>query len=293
MQKVLITGCRGQLGRECFELFSKGEYDVYGVDLPDVDLSDKSRCNETLEQIRPDLIINCAAYTAVDACESDPRCWKANRDIPVNLSEWVVSGGVFLVHISTDYVFSGDKPLFQACVETDQPSPISEYGRSKLAGECAINERINNFAILRTAWLYSYRGRNFLKTMLRLTLKNPGKEFKVVNDQYGSPTWAKTLAWQIQVISKQQLHGLFHASSEGYCTWYELACLFLEELNLLHHFVPCSTEAFPTPVKRPKNSIMENAHAKDLGVNVFRNWRVELHDFVEESGDLLLEEIKC
>jgi len=249
MLKVLITGCKGQLGGECVELFSECEYDVYGVDLPDVDLSDRCRCSASLERIKPDLIINCAAYTSVDACESDSSCWKANRDIPINLCEWAADSGVFLLHVSTDYVFPGDKCLFQPWVETDNPSPISEYRRSKLEGECAINERIDNYAILRTAWLYSSRGHNFLKTMLRLTLENPGKEFKVVNDQYGSPTWAKTLARQIKIISKRQLHGIFHASSEGYCTWYEFACSFMEELNVTHNFVPCQTEDFPTPVK--------------------------------------------
>ncbi|MFO7937194.1 MAG: dTDP-4-dehydrorhamnose reductase [Kiritimatiellia bacterium] len=291
MLKVLITGSNGQLGEECLELFTGCEYDLYGVDLPEVDLSDKNQSRAALECIKPDLIINCAAYTAVDACENDPSCWKANRDIPVNLSAWAADSGAFLLHVSTDYVFSGDKPLYQPWVETDLPAPVSEYGRSKLAGECAIKESIDNYAILRTAWLYSARGHNFLKTMLRLTLDNPGREIKVVNDQYGSPTWTKTLAQQIEIISRKGLQGLFHASSEGHCTWYEFACAFMEELNIAHNFVPCRTEHFPTPVKRPENSIMENRHAKKRGVNVFQDWRVELRSFVRECGASLLKEM--
>lgn len=236
------------------------------------------------------MIVNCAAYTAVDACETDKSCWKANADLPGHLAEWVEENGAFLVHVSTDYVFSGDKPLFEASVETDGPAPISEYGKSKLAGELAIAERTKRFAILRTAWLYGASGKNFLKTMLRLTLQNTGKEFKVVNDQYGSPTWSRTLARQIRAVIEQRATGIFHASSEGYCTWYDLACTFLDALGIEHRFVPCTSDEFPTPTKRPANSILENAHAKELGINVFRDWKVELSNFVESHGKKLQQE---
>ena len=292
MNNVLIVGEKGQLGQDCLDVFSDVPV-LIGLDLPDVDFSDRKSCLECLDRVCPEIIINCAAYTAVDACESDQSCWKANAELPGYLAEWTEAHGAFLVHISTDYVFEGNKPLFEALVETDDVGPISEYGRSKLAGERAIQEATSRYAILRTAWLYGAHGRNFLKTMLRLILQNPGKELNVVNDQYGSPTWSYTLARQIRAVVEQRATGIFHASAEGFGTWYELACAFLEELEIEHSFVPCSSDAFPTPTKRPSNSIMENAHAKALGINQFKDWRDELTDFVKKHGETVLREIEA
>ncbi len=287
--KVLVTGSRGQLGTDCLDIFKEAS-GLTGIDLPEVDLSDRSQCLDVLDRVHPEVIVNCAAYTAVDACETDKSCWKANTDLPEYLAEWVEQSEAFLVHVSTDYVFAGDKALFKAALETDFPDPISEYGKSKLAGERAISRQTDRFATLRTAWLYGATGNNFLKTMLRLTLQHPGKEFKVVNDQYGSPTWSYTLARQIKAVAEQRATGIFHATSEGYCTWYELACSFLETLGVEHNFVPCGTAEFPTPTKRPANSILENARLKELGICVFKDWKPELEKFVSEYGDALLSE---
>jgi dTDP-4-dehydrorhamnose reductase len=292
MQNTLITGSKGQLGTDCLDVF-RDVPGLIGIDLPEVDLSDRVQCFEVLDRIRPELIVNCAAYTAVDACETDISCWKANAELPGFLAEWVERNESYLVHVSTDYVFSGDKPLFEVAVETDVSAPVSEYGKSKLAGERAIAAQTERFAILRTAWLYGATGKNFLKTMLRLTLQNPGKEFKVVDDQHGSPTWSCTLARQIRAVVEQRATGIFHATSEGYCTWYELACAFLDELGIEHNFVPCSTAEFPTPTKRPANSILENSRLKEMGINVFKDWKIELQEFVQQNGTAVLEEIKA
>ncbi len=292
MENILITGSKGQLGTDCLAVF-KDTSGLIGVDLPEVDLSDRDQCLDILDQIRPKLIVNCAAYTAVDACETDDSCWKANAALPGYLAEWTEANQSFLVHVSTDYVFSGDKPLYKPTVGNDILNPISEYGKSKLAGEQAIAERTQRFAILRTAWLYGANGNNFLKTMLRLTLQNPEKEFKVVNDQYGSPTHSHTLARQLKALVEHRATGIFHATSEGYCTWYELACTFLEKLGIEHHFVPCSTSEFPTPTKRPENSILENARLKDMGINLFSTWEDELSAYVERHGKKLIEEIRA
>ncbi|MEI6892130.1 MAG: dTDP-4-dehydrorhamnose reductase [Pontiella sp.] len=291
MRKILITGSKGQLGRDCLDVF-KDIFRVYGVDLPEVDLSSREACFVFLDAKKPDVIVNCAAYTAVDACETDPSCWKANRDLPGHLSEWTEKNGAFLVHISTDYVFSGDKPFFQSLEEDDLPNPLSEYGRSKLAGERIIAEHTERFSILRTAWLYGAHGNNFLKTMLRLTLQNPGKEFKVVNDQFGSPTWSYSLALQIRSVVEMNARGLFHATSEGYCSWYDFACAFLDEMKIEHAFVPCSTEEFSTPTQRPANSILENSRANQLGINIFSDWREELGEFVKQYKEPLKKEAK-
>ena len=289
MQNILITGAKGQLGSDCLDVFSDVP-GLAGIDLPEVDLSDRAQCFATLDRIHPERIVNCAAYTAVDACETDPTCWQANADLPRHLAEWTEKNESFLIHVSTDYVFAGDKPLFEACIETDGPAPLSEYGRSKLAGERAIADQTDRFAILRTAWLYGAHGKNFLKTMLRLTLQNPGKEFKVVNDQHGSPTWSYTLARQIRAVAEASATGTFHATSEGHCTWYDLACAFLDGMNISHNFVPCTSEEFPTPTKRPANSILENAHSKQEGINVFEGWKTELSRFIERHGESILME---
>lgn len=267
--------------------------DSAGLDFPEIDISDRFQCLEKLDELFPSVIVNCAAYTAVDACETDHACWGANAAGPKHLAEWVATNGAFLVHVSTDYVFSGDKPLFEAYVETDPTGPVSEYGRSKLAGEQAILESGAEAAILRTAWLYGANGKNFLKTMLRLTLQNPDKEFKVVNDQFGSPTWSQTLARQAVAVVEAKATGVFHATSEGYCSWFDLACAFLEEMGAPHNFIPCSSEEYPTPAKRPANSILENSQAKQLGINVFDAWRDELRAFVSECGDLVLKEVEA
>lgn len=291
MQNVLITGSRGQLGSDCLDVFHD-TLGLIGVGSSENDLSDHARCLDLLERVRPEIIVNCAAYTAVDACETDKSCWKVNADLPRHLAEWVEQNNAFLIHVSTDYVFSGDKPLFEAWLESDPPNPISEYGRSKLAGERAIATSTQRYAILRTAWLYGARRKNFLKTMLRLTLQNPGKEFKVVNDQFGSPTWSFTLACQIRAVAECRATDIFHASSEGYCTWFDLACAFLDELGIRHNFVPCTSDEFPTPTKRPVNSILENARAKKLGINVFTDWKNELRAFASKHGDAVLKEVQ-
>lgn len=288
MEKTFIIGCNGQLGTDCMAVFQGSE----GIDFPEIDISNRFQCLEKLDSIKPDVVVNCAAYTAVDACESDPACWKVNADGPKHLAEWAAANNAFLVHVSTDYVFSGDKPLFEACVETDKTGPVSEYGRSKLVGEQAVLESGAQTAILRTAWLYGANGKNFLKTMLRLTLQNPGKEFKVVSDQFGSPTWSNTLARQIAAVVEAKATGVFHATSEGYCSWFDLACAFLEKMGVDHHFVPCSSEEYPTPAKRPANSILENAHARELGLNQFTDWEEELAMFVQKNKEQLLKEAR-
>jgi dTDP-4-dehydrorhamnose reductase len=286
--KTLIIGCSGQLGTECRSV----RPDATGIDFPELDISNRFQCLEKLDQLRPDVIVNCAAYTAVDACETDSTCWKVNADGPKHLAEWAAGNGAFLVHVSTDYVFGGDRPLFEASVEADPTGPVSEYGRSKLAGEQAILESDAPAAVLRTAWLYGRTGKNFLKTMLRLALQDPDREVRVVNDQFGSPTWARTLARQITFVAERRLTGVFHATSEGYCSWYELARRFLERMDVPFRMAPCSTAEYPTPARRPANSILENAALKQAGVNLFDNWETELEQFVDASRTELLNETK-
>jgi dTDP-4-dehydrorhamnose reductase len=208
------------------------------------------------------------------------------------LAEWAAANGSFLVHVSTDYVFPGDKPLFDSCLETDATGPVSEYGRSKLGGEQAILNSGADAAILRTAWLYGANGKNFLKTMLRLALQAPEREIRVVNDQYGSPTGSHTLARQIVAVVDAGASGVFHATSEGHCSWYDLARRFLTLMEVPFCMSPCATDEYPTPAKRPVNSILENAALKQRGLNVFEDWQAELAEFVRCHRDELICEVK-
>jgi len=286
MSGLLVIGHRGQLGTDCLTVMPKAS----GIDLPEIDIADHFQCLETLTELRPSVIVNCAAYTAVDACESDPACWKVNADGPKHVAEWAAVNNAFLVHISTDYVFSGNKPLFQTLEESEIPDPVSEYGKSKLAGEQAILESGAQAAILRTAWLYGANGKNFLKTMLRLALQNPEREIRVVNDQFGSPTWSHTLARQIAAVMDAKATGVFHATSEGYCSWFDLASRFLQRMDVPHRIAPCSTAEYPTPARRPANSILENTKLKKAGLNIFENWQLELERFVAAHRETLLVE---
>ncbi len=289
---IAIIGARGQLGRDCMEVLRDlGE--LRGLDLPELDITDRKACHDQLDRLKPEVVVNCAAYTAVDACETDPACWRVNADAPGILAEWTEANGAHLLHVSTDYVFAGNRPLFEAYGEDDPTGPVSEYGRSKLGGEQAIAAATERFSILRTAWLYGGHGKNFPKTMLRLALKNPAGTIRVVDDQFGSPTWSHSLARVLRGVIEQQAFGLFHATSEGYGSWYELAGAFLEGMGVPHRVVPCPTSAYPTAARRPANSILENRRLKEHGLNLFVDWRTELERFIEQCGTAVLQETKA
>ncbi len=288
---ILVVGSTGQLGSDCMSALEKCGT-VQGVDFPKIDISDESCTIKILDRLHPEVVVNCAAYTAVDACESDPACWRVNADGSRHLAKWAAENGVFLVHVSTDYVFDGEKPLFSTYTEEDTPAPVSEYGKSKRAGEQAILDSGADAAILRTAWLYGANGKNFLKTMLRLALQDPDRELRVVNDQFGSPTWSHTLARQIAAVVEARATGLFHATSADYCSWYDLADCFLKQMGVPFRMVPCTSMEYPTPARRPKNSILENRGLREAGLNVFGDWREELEMFVARHGESILNEAK-
>lgn len=278
---IYITGDRGQLGTDCRKVFA--DIETAGADLPELDVSDRDQCRRALDAVQPETVINCAAFTAVDACETEQTAARrANADAPRWLAEWCRDHGAFLIHVSTDYVFAGDRALYRPYTESDETGPVSEYGRTKLAGELAVTETCDSYAILRTAWLYGLNGRNFLRTMLHLSRQ--GKALRVVNDQFGSPTWSYTLARQIRAVAEAGATGIFHATSEGCCSWYDLACRFLDLMGQPYDISPCGTEAYPTPARRPANSILENARLKELGLNLFRDWKEELASFAEEAA---------
>ncbi len=288
--KILITGGQGQLGHDVETLLAT-HHTVTAFGSKELDISKHSVVDSIIAAERPDVLINCAAYTAVDNCETEKeQAFSVNAKGPENLAIAMKAIDGRLIHISTDYVFDGYKPVSDSYSETDTTQPLSEYGRSKLGGEDAITAISSNHLILRTAWLYGHRGNNFLKTMLRLSLADPTRELRVVNDQYGSLTWTHTLAKQIENVLPDTLQGIAHATATNSSTWYEGACYFLNAMDVPFTISPCSTAEYPTPAHRPSKSILENSRLQRAGLSVFNSWQEDIDHFVSLHRDALIVE---
>jgi dTDP-4-dehydrorhamnose reductase len=289
---ILITGGYGQLGMDCAQVLGP-DHAVTSVDIDTVDITDPAQVNAICRKVNPAVIINCAAYTHVDQCETDVAAARAvNAEAPGHLAVWARQYGATLIHISTDYVFDGKKPLPTPYLESDPTGPVSVYGRTKLDGERAVAAAGCRFIILRTAWLYGFHGRNFLKTMLKKALSVPDATLKVVNDQFGSPTWSYRLALQIRRLIGTDASGIYHASAEGYGTWFDLASSFLEKMGAPHRILPCVTADYPTPAVRPKNAILENNRLEKEELNIMRDWRHDLDEYIATFGDRLRAECR-
>ena len=292
MKKIIIIGATGQLGSDCAKVLAP-KFEILPLGSRDLDITSRSAVEDLIGNEAPQVVLNCGAFTGVDDCETKrDLARKVNGDGPANLAVAAEKYGAQLIHISTDYVFDGRKKVPESYTEEDQTNPVSYYGVSKLAGEDGVKKATDNYMILRTAWLYGIRGRNFLKTMLKLALQAPEREIKVVNDQYGSPTWSYRLAGQIDRLIESGGQGIYHATSEGYGTWYELADYFLDRMAIPHRIVPCTTTQYPTPAVRPANAILENARLKAGGVNLMQNWRKDLDEFVVRFRDRLIKNTK-
>ncbi len=291
VMKVLICGGNGQLGWDCQRVFGK-ENEIEAYDFPELDITNRERVFAVISGFMPDVVINCAAYTQVDKCETEQEiAWAVNVDGPGFIAEACKSINATIVHISTDYVFDGTKEPPLSYSEVDKVNPLSVYGKTKLEGERKIAQITENHIIVRTAWLYGINGNNFLKTMLKFALLTPEKQIKVVDDQFGSPTWSLRLALQLERLVKIKGQGLYHATSEGYCSWYELAVYFLKQIEVPFNIVPCTTAEYPTPAKRPANSILENARLKRSDNNRMTGWRYGVEHFIARFGQQMIDEI--
>lgn len=287
--KILLCGARGQLGIDCISALSD-DYAITAVDIDELDIADSKAVMAAVEANAPGMILNCAAYTDVDGCESQREmAFAVNARGPENLARAASAAGIPLIHISTDYVFRGDKPFPEAYTEYDPVDPVSVYGQSKAAGETAVMAADPENIILRTAWLYGISGRNFPKTMLHLALKNPCNPITVVADQFGSPTWSRTLARQIKALITAGGSGIYHATAEGYCSWHDFAAYFLKKMDVLHAITPCTTAEYPTPAPRPANSILANQRLTQQGINRMQNWQDDVDAFVDRHRQSLLE----
>ena len=258
--RILLTGCSGQVGYE-LERSLQALGEVVAVDRARMDLSDLDQVRSVVREVKPALIVNPAAYTAVDKAESEPElARRINALAPGVMAEEARRLGAAMVHYSTDYVFDGSKD--GAWVETDPVNPLNVYGQTKLEGEQAIAAAGIDHLILRTSWVYGMRGKNFLLTMLRLARERD--ELRVVADQHGAPTWSRTIADTTAVLLAQareegwwQRHsGIYHLSSRGETTWFGFTQAIIEQAGLECRVVPISSAEYPVPARRPANSLM-------------------------------------
>lgn len=286
--KILITGGNGQLGRDCFNQLAASHL-LTTCGSSDLDITDPQQVQAVFAKKSPEVVLNCAAYTQVDRCEEElERCRLVNTLGPAVLARQCAETGSRLIHISTDYVFDGNKPIPEMYREDDPTAPLSAYGSSKRDGEQAIAREMDNYLIIRTAWLYGMGGPNFLKTILRLALNAPDRPLKVVNDQFGSLTWTRRLAEQIDYLLASGLTGIFHATAEGFSSWYEGAVYFLGAMEVEATLIPCSSNEYPTPAHRPVNSILENSRLKAAGLNKMVSWQEDVASFARQYRTELL-----
>jgi dTDP-4-dehydrorhamnose reductase len=288
--KILLTGAKGQLGSECKEVM-KSDYEIIDTDLEEFDITSWDNVILTINQLSPDIILNCAAFTNVDECETKRReCERINVEGPRNLAQGAARYEKVIVHISSDFVFNGRKRLPQPYFEDDPMSPLSFYGVTKMESETAVKQNTLNYILIRTGWLYGIRGDNFIKRILALALQKDRESLRVVNDQFGSPTWSYRLAQQIKVLIDKGKEGVYHASSEGYCSRYEWVQYVLERMDIKIPVLSCTSDEYPTPAKRPANSILENRQLKTEGLNIMPNWQKDLDTFLDTYGETLVKD---
>ncbi|MCX6423582.1 MAG: dTDP-4-dehydrorhamnose reductase [Actinobacteria bacterium] len=275
--RVLVTGGNGQLGSALVGLLSARTTDVaLGIDLPDIDITAPGSVSEVFAQFAPDVVINCAAWTAVDAAEAhEADALKVNGDGPRVLAEACKAAGAWLVQISTDYVFAGDANTPYA--ENARPDPKTAYGRTKLAGEIAVQDVLPGaHYLVRTAWLYGLQGNNFVKTMLEL--ESVRDNVSVVDDQRGQPTYAGDLAEQILLLlDARPPAGIFHATNSGATTWFELTrAIFVNIGADPQRVLATDSASFVRPAPRPAYSVLGQDKWQSVGLTPMREWRAAL-----------------
>ena len=276
--KVLVTGAKGQLGRDLMNELERQGLEGIGVDVEEMDITDPEKCRSVIGQARADAVIHCAAYTAVDAAEDQAElCRRINGEGTRNVAEACRDAGVKLMYISTDYVFDGQGT--RPWEPDDERAPLNVYGQTKYEGELAIEELLDRYYIIRIAWVFGAAGKNFIKTMLRL-----GKEkgaVSVVDDQVGSPTYTYDLARLLVDMVQTEHYGRYHATDEGECSWYEFACEIFRQAGLKVQVTPVSSEAFAARAKRPANSRMSKEKLTEKGFVRLPDWQDALRRFLD------------
>jgi len=279
--KILILGHKGMLGSDLhLRLFAF--HDVTGKDIEDFDISSQGACEEVIAETEPDIVINAAAYTNVDGCESDSdACFSVNAEGVKNIALACRQKRIKIVHFSTDYVFDGTrKTPYQ---EDDKCTPLNVYGKSKLAGEQYLKQFSDNFLLIRSAWLYGKNGKNFVKTIIEKARTE--KLLKIVDDQVGSPTFTWDLAAAVQLLIEDQHTGIFHITNRGNCSWYEFAVKILKSACIPDVTVkPIKSDELERPARRPHYSVLTCRKFSETTGKVMRYWQVALDDYISKMG---------
>lgn len=280
--RIVVTGANGQLGQDIVKLLEV-QHEVHGLTREQLDITNEDQCLEVIQRLKPEVVIHSAAYTAVDLAETnESEAYRVNSDGTRNLAIAAEKIGAKFVYISTDYVFDG--MATQSYSEDDTTNPQSVYGKSKRAGELHVQAISSKYFIVRTSWVYGVYGKNFVKTMLELTKTRDS--LKVVSDQCGSPTYTVDLALFLQKLIETDRYGIYHASNSGVCSWYDFACAIFEDSGITMKVEPCTTEEFPRPAPRPRNSAMEHGAIRANGFEDLRAWREGLKAFLKELEEV-------
>ncbi len=292
--KIMITGCHGQLGNELISILKSGvseigpipkgleNAEICAVDIDSLDISDCAAVKSLVSTEKPNVIINCAAMTNVDGCESDyETAFKVNAMGVRNLAMAAKEVDGKLIHVSTDYVFAGDG--VRPYVEWDKVDPKSAYGASKALGEKYALEFNDKSFVVRTSWLYGYIGKNFVKTVRRI-LKEKGS-MTVVNDQRGNPTNANDLAHHLLKLAVTEEYGIYHCTGNGECTWFDFAKKIAELSGYGDVVKPCTSEEFPSPTKRPAYSSLRNLALECTVGDEMRDWEVAIENYIKNLED--------
>jgi len=276
--KILLTGANGQLGREiAIQLKNKEGTVLFPVDIDELDITDVRAVNRMIGDIEPDTVINCAAYTNVEKCEEDERTAAAvNSQGAGILAKAAFNAGASIIHLSTDYIFDGKKQ--NPYTEEDEPNPINIYGLTKLEGEKAVKAENPRHFIVRTAWLYG-DGNNFVRTMLGCSKERD--TIKVVDDQMGTPTSTAELARAVIRLMDTKEYGIYHATCEGSCTWYEFALKIFEIAGIPVKVNPCSSSEIIQKAKRPGYSVLENRNLRERLGYRFCSWQDALKEYLK------------
>lgn len=275
---IIVTGAKGQLGGDVCRILKEKNIPYAGIDKDDLDITSKKDVETFFEKTDFDVLIHCAAYTAVDKAEEERElCYAINAAGTENLAEICKEKNAAIIYISTDYVFSGEgeKP-FEV---NDEKSPLSVYGKSKYEGEKAVLSLCEKHFIVRTSWVFGEQDRNFIATMLRLSESR--KEINVVADQIGSPTYSKDLAALLAQMAVTDKYGTYHGTNEGFCSWYELAKKVFEIKGIPMKVNPVTSEEYVTAAKRPKNSRMSKKALEDAGFELLPHWEDAVRRYLD------------
>ena len=268
--KILVTGVKGQLGYDVVQEGESRGLQMYGTDVDNMDITDAEQVRTVIISYRPDAVIHCAAYTAVDAAEDNQElCRRINVDGTRNIAEVCKELDIPMMYFSTDYVFNGQGENFWK--EDDEKQPLNIYGQTKYDGELAVQELVKKYFILRISWVFGVNGNNFIKTMLRV---GPARgEVGVVADQIGSPTYTYDLAKLVIDMIQTDKYGAYHVTNDGICSWYEFACEIFKQAGLDVRVNPLTTAEYPAKAARPFNSRMLKEKLTSAGFHILPSWQ--------------------